>query len=348
MKILYGINTIGSGHINRSSVVISQLQKDGHHVDCIFSGPNPPKYALKIANRYTQVHGYRMKFNGQNPDPIMTFWENFKKARSILKSLFKSFRISLSQDYDAIISDFELSTCLAGFFLRKPVIIVDHQHSLIHPGALRAPGKFSDIFNALIAMGMSNPYFKHIFALDLVNQPIRRFKETLFPLIWKPEMIDLSVSVEDHYCVYLPYIPINKICKVFSEFPETTFHVYGFDMDKTHRNIHFKPTSRYGFLEDMASSKGVISHTGFSITWEIMLLKKPFYTIPLEHHYEQQTNAYRLSKKNLAFVGDDLSIYYLKRFIDQCEQDSFLNKGDIRILEPNTLTKCIYKEIAKA
>ncbi|NHJ31862.1 MAG: hypothetical protein FK732_03275, partial [Asgard group archaeon] len=38
MKLLYGINTNGQGHINRSRIFISELIADGHEVHVFLSG----------------------------------------------------------------------------------------------------------------------------------------------------------------------------------------------------------------------------------------------------------------------------------------------------------------------
>ena len=38
MKILYGINATGNGHISRSRITISELKKRGHNVTVLFSG----------------------------------------------------------------------------------------------------------------------------------------------------------------------------------------------------------------------------------------------------------------------------------------------------------------------
>jgi uncharacterized protein (TIGR00661 family) len=347
LKILYGINTIGQGHLNRSSTVINQLIADGHQVDCVFSGPSPPNYALKIAHRWMHIHGYIMKFIGHRIDTAKTFCVNLKYARSLLKSISKIFRLTFNEKYDAIINDFDLITSLTGFLLRKPVTVIDHQHSLIHPGAVRAPGKISDIFNVIVAIGMTVPYFSHIFTLDFVEQPIRRHKETLFPLIWKHELKNLPISVEDHYCVYLPYIDPKHIYDVFSQFPNEKFFVYGQDLKNKNGNVIFKPTSRKTFLKDMASSKGVIAHSGFSMSWEIMLLRKPFYTIPLKKHYEQQTNAYRLSKLQLAHVANNLTREELAKFIKEAEDQNYEAPVKFKIYDASVLTKFIYEAIER-
>jgi len=347
LKILYGINTIGQGHINRSHTIINQLRKDGHHVDCVFSGPKPPKYAYDVGDRWIRVHGYHMEFNELGAIPARTLLNNILKIKLILKSLLTSFRLTLNENYDAIISDFEISTTIAGFLLRKPVIIVDHQHSLIHPGSLRAPGKLFDILNMLFSLAMTIPYFTHVFTLDLVPNPIRRFRETLFPLTNKPEIETLPISVKNHYCVYLPYIPLKKLYEVFTQFPKFDFHIYGFNINKKIKNLCFKRTTREGFLKNMATSKGIISHAGFSLIWEAILLKKPFYVIPLEGHYEQQANAFRLSHKKLAYVENDLTKQHLKNFINECFQLNYQKTRNINIIQPKILMKFIYEEIQK-
>ena len=51
MKLLYGINTNGQGHINRSRIFISELIADGHEVHVFLSGKQPPKYAYELADR---------------------------------------------------------------------------------------------------------------------------------------------------------------------------------------------------------------------------------------------------------------------------------------------------------
>ncbi|TXT55076.1 MAG: hypothetical protein BAJALOKI2v1_690013 [Promethearchaeota archaeon] len=345
MKILYGINTIGQGHINRSRTIINQLKRDGNSVDCLFSGPKPPRYAFSIGDRWFRVSGYLMEVNGLGADPAKTFYENFRKTRSIIRSIYRTMRLVWNEKYDVLFSDFEITTSLAGFFLKKPVVVVDHQHSLIHPGAIRAPGNFSDIFNVICALGLTSPYFTLIICLDFVDKSVRRFKEYLLPLINKPELSNYKTSVENHFCVYLPHIHKETLHNIFSEFEAEKFYVYGFDINEKKGNVWFKPTSRKNFLEDMASSKGIISNSGFSITWEVLIFKKPFYTIPIEHHYEQYVNAYRLSNLKLAFVSSKLNTSMLREFIDKVNSHFFKGPKSIKILSPQVLTNLVYEKL---
>ena len=43
MKILYGINATGNGHLSRARVIVSKLKERGHIVECILSGRNDDK-----------------------------------------------------------------------------------------------------------------------------------------------------------------------------------------------------------------------------------------------------------------------------------------------------------------
>ncbi len=344
MKILYGINTIGQGHINRSRTVIDQLIEEGNSVDCVFSGPPPPHYAKTLGNRWLHYNGYEFKINGGRFDIPRTVYKNIRNwLISTPKHLANVTRLVKQENYDLIINDCDPYSSFAGFLLRIPIIALDHQHSIIHPLAERPPGNFVQLFDTFFALTWTVPFFWHSIALDFVENPIKYRKGTLFPLVWKSELDDYEISVENHYCVYLPHLPFKKVVKVFSSVPEENFYIYGLNRSQKKENIKLFPTSRDGFLKCLASCKGVIAHTGFSLSWEVSLFRKPFYSIPLTHHYEQETNAFRLSKYKSAYVANDLTIKDLKKFIQKAEKQNFKTPNRIMVVKPNALTKYIYK-----
>ncbi len=345
MKILYGINTNGQGHINRARGIIQQLQQDGNQVDLLFSGPQPPHYAKRLASRWRHIDGYIMRFSGHTIDIRKTLFANIRNFRSFPRLIWTVRKLVQKEDYDALITDFDSFTSLAGLSLRKPVISIDHQHSLIHPSADWAPGNLFDIASGQFVVFFCCPYFTHAFCIDYVKKPKQWARGTLFPLFWKHDLDKYHPTVEDHYCVYLKFVHPKRILRVFRQFSNETFKVYGYDRSETLGNVEFKPTSRHGFLKDMASSKGVISHAGFSLTWETMMLKKPLYSIPLAHHYEQITNAYRLSKLDLAYFANHLTEQDLETFIRKAGAQNFQAPAVLPIVSPALLTKAVYYKI---
>ena len=345
MKILYGINTNGQGHINRARDVIHQLKLDGHQVDSLFSGPPPPSYAQELTDKWWHVPGYKIHFTGQGVDQIRTLLDNLVHFRHF-PSIFENVRKFIRREaYDAVISDFEGFSCVAGLALQKPVISVDHQHSIIHFKQVWPPVPLHDL---IIGMGLvlyCTPLCHHYFALDYVQKPKRLGIGTLFPLIEKAELNEYPPTIGDHYLVYLPYRTEEYVLKLLQKFPEERFHLYGYNRDETHNNVILKPTDRKTFLQDMASSKGILMHAGFSTTWEAIQLHKHILLNPLEGHIEQQTNAHRLNKLNRASVAHRLTRKDVANFIKQTQDDHYQVSMRLNIVHPSNLTNAIYDRI---
>ena len=345
MKILYGINTNGQGHINRARDVIRQLVHDGHQVDSLFSGPAPPPYAQSLTDRWWHIPGYKIRFSGQGVDQIRTLLDNLIHFRHFPR-IFENVRKFIRREaYDAIISDFEGFSCVAGLALQKPVISVDHQHSIIHFKQVWPPVPLHDL---IIGMGLvlyCTPLCNHYFALDYVQEPKRLGIGTLFPLIEKAELREYSPTIENHFLVYLPYLREEYVLKLLRKLPEEQFRVYGYNREETHNNICLRPTGRMPFLRDMASSKGIIMHAGFSTTWEAIQLDKHMLLNPLEGHIEQQTNAHRLKKLNRASVALQLRRRDLADFVAQTHDENYKVPVHLTIVHPSILTKAIYDRI---
>ena len=98
MKILYGINGTGNGHITKSLNIISNLNKLGYkNIDILISGNN---HSLNIPYKY-KFHGFSLKYNQYGSIDYLKTLKDFKPLQFI-----KDIKIDLS-NYDKIITDFE-------------------------------------------------------------------------------------------------------------------------------------------------------------------------------------------------------------------------------------------------
>ncbi len=343
MKVLYGINTNGQGHINRSRVFIKELMKDGHEVQVLFSGKKPPKYAYDIA----PVAFYRLgpidMYKDNKVDVSKTLQVNLGAMGKLTRNRRDLLDIVNSEEYDVIFTDFEPTSSVVGKILKKPVVCIDHQHSIFHPANEEAPAKHVLKSGMKFAIRIMLPYYSHCFSIDFVNEIKVVDNHSLYPLIWKSEFNNLKITYEKHNLVYLARYDKNEIIKVLTAFPDETFYVYGFNIDEKINNIIFKKTSRDGFLQDLISCRSVIGNAGFNLGWEASIAKKNIWMIPHSNNFEQLSNAYRLKKINRAFVTDSLTKNEMRYFLTKSEKNDFKPTVEIPILQPSILMKEVYE-----
>ena len=98
MRILYGIQLNGNGHITRSLELIKQLKSNGCDVDIITSGGN---YSIEIPEFVKKFKGFSMYFNKYGS----INWFKTMSSLNIFR-LVKDMNYDCSQ-YDLVISDFE-------------------------------------------------------------------------------------------------------------------------------------------------------------------------------------------------------------------------------------------------
>lgn len=347
MKVLYGINTNGQGHINRSTIFIKELMKDGHEVQVLFAGKKPPKYAYDIAPVAFYRLGIIDMYKDNKVDVPKTLQVNLGSMGKLSKSRRDLLDIANSEKYDVIFTDFEPISSVIGRILKIPVVCIDHQQSIFHPANEEAPAKYYVKSGMKLAIRLMLPYYSHCFSIDFVNEIKVVDNHSLYPLIWKPEFNNLKITYENHNLVYFPRHDKEEIIKVLSAFPDETYYVYGFNTDEKINNIIFKKTSRDGFLQDLVSCKRVISNAGFNLGWETCIAKKNIWMIPHTNNFEQLSNAYRLKKSNRAFVTESLTKKEMEHFLTKSEEKDFKPTIETPILQASVLMKEAYEFLNK-
>jgi len=308
MKLLYGINTNGQGHINRSRIFISELQADGHEVHVLLSGKQPPSYAFELADRVFYKEG---PFDIYQDNKVLiqkSLQANFNKLPDYNRARREIMELDYKETYDAFISDFEQTTAIAGRRLKKPVVILDRQHAIFHSFcADRVPCGMYEKIAFRLALLMMIPQYDKCFGLDFIDAMHTKDDITLFPLVEKPEFENLDVTYEDHFVAYLGRYDQEYVENIFSQFPDETFHLYGFNKEKQKNNVIFKKTSREGFINDIASCKAIIANGGFNLAWEACILNKLVMTIPHWKILEQVTNAQSLYELGVGYLSEELT-----------------------------------------
>jgi uncharacterized protein (TIGR00661 family) len=300
MKILYGIQLTGNGHIKRSLLIIERLRRLGHQVDIIVSGKGS---SLSTGEKW-RFRGVTIYTNGQGEID----WKKTIFSLRIRKLLVDSIKVS-KLDYDLVISDFEPVSTISAFLSRKKSITISNQTSI-----LNYPGNFfRKLFIRIFTIGAIRLSLSYV----IVN------KDSFY----SPLKVWSEVDDHDFILVYLPNFSHYEILKVVKSIDNKKLKIY-YDCKSSwtfSNSIEFKKIDSENFMKDLAKCSGVITACGFSTTCEAIYLKKPIWAIPLKGQFEQEFNSKILSSRGV-FTGE-FTTENFKLWIDNL-QVSNLEIGD--------------------
>ena len=118
--------------------------------------------------------------------------------------------------------------------------------------------------------------------------------------------------------IYLPFEELKEILALLKPFRCSEFFIYHrLDRADNHGNIHLRPYSRDGFLNDLSECSGVISNAGFELASEAMFLGKKILVKPLAGQMEQMSNAIAIDSLKLGMSMKRLDAACVEQFLDQ-------------------------------
>jgi UDP:flavonoid glycosyltransferase YjiC (YdhE family) len=127
MRIFYGVQGTGNGHITRARVMAKELYAAGIEVTFQFTGRPADKYFdMDIFNGYQLRTGLTFNTDKGQVNYLKTACE--AKPITFIKDV-KSLDLS---GYDLVISDFEPVTAWAAKNQKKPVLGIGHQYAFNH------------------------------------------------------------------------------------------------------------------------------------------------------------------------------------------------------------------------
>lgn len=304
MNILYGVQTTGNGHINRSREIIKEMKNRGHYVLTLFSGRDI-NGRWGIGEEF-EPYIFRKGLTFQTENGRMKYIETAINM-NFPRFLKDSFDLSKTlNDYDIIISDFEPVTILASRLKNKFTINLSHQSSFYYDSVPKQGGR---------------PLSKFIlenFARGDLNIGVHWDQFSKENIIIPPSLpINLTDKTQPNkVLVYLPFENTFECAKVFLNFPDYTFHFYSKESERVLDNIHFRSFSRENFLNDLQEAEFVIANAGFELISESLNIGKKILAKPVYKQVEQESNAIALRKLNLAITTTEITNKALNNFFD--------------------------------
>ena len=312
MKILYGIQATGNGHISRARAMAEALREHAVEVTWLFSG-RERNQLFDMAPFGNFLHCRGLTFATQAGS--VRYWRTLRQNH--LPQFLRDVRALPLGGFDLVVTDFEPVTAWAGRRAGMPTIGIGHQYAF-GPDTPVAGGHW------------------------LARQIMRQFAPVERPvgLHWHayggnvlPPILDLPERAGDsggHVLVYLPFEDPAAVSALLQQFPAVPFLLYGPGLSASEQgNVSLRPSSVAAFKRDLASCSGVICNSGFELISECLQWHKPVLTRPLAGQMEQLSNARALSELGHATVVARLDRESLQPWLSQRPAAPVLRYPDV-------------------
>lgn len=280
MKIFYGVQGTGNGHITRARVMAKELYAAGITVDFQFTGRPIDKYFdMEIFNNYCTCTG--LTFNTDNGQVNYLKTARDTQAFTFLRDI-KALNLS---GYDLIISDFEPVTAWAAKRQKQFVLGIGHQYAFNHA----IPRKGAD--------PLANQVMKYFAPANIgIGLHWHHFGQSILPPIIETKDMPHRI-VPNKIIVYLPFENQNNVIQLLAPFENFEFHLYSPEViSSKFAHISCNPLSREKFQTDLYDCSGIISNAGFELASEALQLGKKILAKPLHAQMEQISNALALQQ----------------------------------------------------
>lgn len=311
MRILYGVVGEGMGHAMRSRVVLEHLVAAGHDVEIMASG-RASGFLSKRFEGVNHIHGLHMILEENRVRLGKTLWSNvLGGALGLPGNIGAYFDLISAFEPEAVISDFESWTYLYAKNHRLPILSIDNMQ-VIH--RCKLPDEIVE--GNQLAFQMTKAFIKSklpfcdaYYITSFVRPEVRKPDTYLFPPILRPEILAAQARDGDHLLVYQSganeeleraLVATGLECRIYGMRP-------GLTVEERTGALRFLPFSEAGFIDDLASCRGVIAGGGFTLMGEAVYLHKPMLAIPIESQFEQILNARLLAREGYGAGADDLS-----------------------------------------
>jgi uncharacterized protein (TIGR00661 family) len=300
------------GHAMRSRVTLEHLVKQGHEVEIMASG-RATDFLAKRFEGVNRIHGLHMIYEDNRVRRGKTLWSNvLTGATGLPQNIQAYFELIKSFKPEVVIADFESWTYLYGQLHRLPVISIDNMQiinrcSLPEPITRGVETEFQ-VTKAFIKSKL--PFCAHYVITSFFQPPVRKPDTTLVPPILRPEILAAKRRKGEHLLVYQTAEGNDGLSEILAS-TGLECRIYGMRRtikeEQVEGNLHYKPFSEDGFIDDLASAKGVIAGGGFTLMGEAVYLHKPMLAVPLEHQFEQVLNARYLELEGFGMAASKLT-----------------------------------------
>jgi uncharacterized protein (TIGR00661 family) len=317
MKILYGVQGTGNGHISRARLMAQAFAlRSDVQVDFLFSGRAPEDYFdMQVFADYQCREGITFSTS----KGAVQRWQTFRNLK--LGQFYKDVTSLDLSEYELVINDFEPVTAWAAKRSGTPSISVSHQAAFLHPFPLHEGGRLDKWITRYFAptqyqLGVHWYHFGHnIMPPFIANKP--RGKAT-----------------SKHLLVYLPFEDIGDIRLMLEPLSECNFVCFhpAIKADYQDEHMSWRRPSKTDFDHCLQHCAGVIANGGFELSSECLQLGKKLLVKPLLGQYEQLSNSLILSELGLCSTMHELDSEQVDQWLLRPQGEAIEFPGDPNML----------------
>lgn len=300
MKILYGIQGTGNGHLTRARALVPYLRAQKVTIDFVISGRKPADlFDADIFNDRIQF------FEGANlasKNGQLSVYKTLTQNR-FLPFLKDVLNLDFN-DYDLVVSDFEPITAWGAKLRNKTSLGLSHQAAFSFP----VPKIKGFTASKMLTRCIAPCQFQVGFHFHHFGYPI------LPPLI---ETISAGQPTPNDYVVYMPFENKEQVIQWLTPFSNAHFTLYCDVKEQIQLNhISLQPLSHDLFHKHLQTATGVICNAGFGLLSESLHLGKKLFVKPLLGQYEQLSNALALQIMRRGTVATSLNHNLLAQWLN--------------------------------
>ncbi|MGZ8250679.1 MJ1255/VC2487 family glycosyltransferase [Methylomagnum sp.] len=304
MKLFYGVQATGNGHITRARAMAPKLKQAGIETTFLFTGrPWENLFEMEVFGDYQWRPGLTFATQSGHVRYLKTaFRNNLPAFVRDVKNLDLS-------GYDLVISDFEPVTAWAAKPRGVKTVGIGHQYAFNYD----IPKGGADLLGTQV--------LKHFAPVSVgLGVHWHHFHQPILPPLIETDLASPAPQ-PDKIIVYLPFEDVNQVVRLLTPFRHYQFHVYSptpLDGSPPHADhIQVKPLSRTEFQRDFADAAGVICNAGFELPSEALHQGKKILVKPLRGQLEQLSNALALDVLQLGEVMQRLDGPTIEAWLEQ-------------------------------
>jgi uncharacterized protein (TIGR00661 family) len=300
MKILYGVQGTGNGHITRARAMAAEMYAAGVEVDFVFSGRAPEDYFdMAVFGDYRTFQGLSFVARNGQLDLYATCRNaNFLKLLQDIRSLD-------TRGYDLVITDFEPIVAWAAKRQGVPCVGFGHQYAFKYDIPRYKKNVLAQwiMLNFAPAETQLGAHWHHF------GYPI------LPPLIHAQTMANRANSYQ--VLVYLPFENSEAVLDWLEGVPNYQFRLHCKDIEPgVYGNVEVFPFGRDLFQKNLSECESVLCNAGFELNSEALQLGRRILAKPLKGQIEQHSNAIALDFLGIAKTSNVLSSEIIKEWLE--------------------------------